>query len=130
MFKDAEAHAEDDKKKRDLIDARNQADSMVYQTEKMLEEHGDKVDASTKTSIEDAIKRTKTAMEGSDLEEIKGAMEQLQQTSHKLAETMYQQAGGQAGPGPGAGAEGAQQPGQAPDEDVVDADFEEVKENK
>lgn len=133
MVKDAEAHAEEDKKRRDLIDTRNQADSMVYQTEKMLQEHGDKVDAETKSAIEDAIKRTKTAMEGEDLEEIKGAMEQLQQSSHKLAETMYQQAGGGPGAGPGdPGATGgpgggAQQGGQKPDDDVVDADFEEVK---
>jgi molecular chaperone DnaK len=130
MVNDAEAHAEEDKNKRELIDARNQADSMVYMTEKSLKEHGDKVDDATKSAIEAGVTRTKTAMEGDDLAEIKAAMEELQQASHKLAEAMYQQASAGAGTegpeGPGAG------PGDGPsakqDEDVVDADFEEVKE--
>jgi molecular chaperone DnaK len=130
MIKDAEAHAEDDLKKKELVDARNQADSMVYMTEKSLQEHGEKVDASVKSDIEAAIAKTKTAMEGSDTQEIKTAMEELQQTSHKLAEAMYQQAGPQPGQEPGAGPTGAEQPGAAADDDVVDADFEEVKEDK
>jgi len=135
MVRDAEAHAEDDRKKRDLVDARNQADSLVYMTEKSLKEHGDKVDASVRSSIEAALTRTKTAMEGSDLEEMKSSMEALQQASHKLAEAIYQQAsaqhGGsqQAGPEPGAGP-GGPHPGGRPADDVVDADFEEVKDTK
>jgi molecular chaperone DnaK len=131
MVKDAEAHAEDDRKKRDLVDARNQADSMIYMTEKSLKEHGDKVDAATKSAIEAAVTKTKTAMEGDDAAAIKASIEELQQASHRLAEAMYQQAGagagaagGQAG-GPGPGSAGAQ-----PEEDVVDADFTEVKEEK
>lgn len=132
MVQDAEAHAEEDRNKRDLIDARNQADSMVYMTEKSLKEHGDKVDASVRSAIEAAVTKTKTAMEGNDAASIKTAMEELQQASHKLAEAMYQQAsqqqaggGPEAGPGgPGAG------PSAKPDDDVVDADFEEVKEGK
>jgi len=137
MVRDAESHAEDDRNKRDLVEARNQADSMVYMTEKTLKEHGDKVDAATKSAIEAAMARTKTAMEGSDTAEIKRTMEELQQASHKLAEAMYQQAAGaagagQAGGGPGAGpGPGAGGPQAAkPEEDVVDADFEEVKEER
>jgi molecular chaperone DnaK len=140
MVRDAESHAEDDRKKRDLVEARNQADTVVYMTEKTLKEHGEKVDAATKTTIEAAMGRAKTAMEGSDADEIKRATEELQQASHKLAEAMYQQASG-AGAGPGAGASGFHEgaagagPGGAgpsgkPDEDVVDADFEEVKDDK
>lgn len=131
MVQDAEAHAEDDRKKRDLIDARNQADSMIYMTEKSLKEHGDKVDSSVKASIESAITRTKTAMEASDAQEIKNALEELQQASHKLAEAMYQQASSAAGgggePGHGAGPGGGPHHSARPEDDVVDADFEEVK---
>ena len=136
MVQDAEAHAEDDKKKRELIDTRNQADSMVYMTEKSLKEHGDKVDASVRSSIETALTRTKTAMEGSDAQEIKNALEELQQASHKLAESMYQQASSAGGPGGGtadAGHGGAGHGGThhsaRPEDDVVDADFEEVKDS-
>jgi molecular chaperone DnaK len=141
MVRDAESHAEDDRQKRDLIDAHNQADSLVYMTEKTLKEHGSKVDASTKSAIEAAIAKTKSTMEGSDAGAIKSAMEELQQASHKLAEAMYQQAAGQSGgpgaggPGPEAGFGGGAGPGgpggaQRPEDDVVDADFEEVKDDK
>jgi molecular chaperone DnaK len=140
MVRDAESHAEDDRQKRDLIDARNQADSLVYMTEKTLKEHGAKVDASTKSAIEAAITKTKSALEGSDADAIKSSMEELQQASHKLAEAMYQQAagpagehGGPGGPGAGFGGDpGAGGPGGSakPDDDVVDADFEEVKDDK
>ncbi|MGB6064081.1 MAG: molecular chaperone DnaK [Desulfomonilaceae bacterium] len=135
MVQDAEAHAEDDRRKRDLIEARNQADSLVYMTEKSLKEHGDKVDSSVKSAIESAVSRTKSAMEGSDADAIKSAMEELQTASHKLAEAMYQQAAAGAGGGPeaAAGGTGAAHAGTGgtsarPEEDVVDADFEEVKE--
>ncbi|MGO9568161.1 MAG: molecular chaperone DnaK [Desulfomonilaceae bacterium] len=136
MVQDAEAHAEEDRKKRELIEARNQADSLVYMTEKSVKEHGDKVDSSVKSAIEAALSKTKSAMEGSDADAIKAAMEELQTASHKLAEAMYQQAAaGAEGGGPGAaGGAGAGHAGSStgtsakPDEDVVDADFEEVKE--
>ncbi|HMK37396.1 MAG TPA: molecular chaperone DnaK [Desulfomonilaceae bacterium] len=133
MVQDAEAHAEEDKKKRDLVDARNQADSLVYMTEKSLKEHGDKVDASVKSAIEAALTKTKSAMDGSDTDAIKSSMEELQQASHKLAEAMYQQAAGGAGAGGPEHAQGAgeqQAQGGRRDEDVVDADFEEVKEER
>ena len=135
MVQDAEAHAEDDKKKRELIDTRNQADSMVYMTEKSLKEHGDKVDASIRSSIETALTRTKTAMEGSDAQEIKNALEELQQASHKLAESMYQQASSAGGPegtadaGHGGAGHGGTHHSARPEDDVVDADFEEVKDS-
>ena len=135
MVRDAELHAEEDRRKRDLIEARNQADSLVYLSEKTLKEHGDKVDSSTRSAIEAAITRTKTAMEGNDAQEIKTAMEELQQASHKLAEAMYQQASagagaGPGGPGAGAGPEGEAGASARREEDVVDADFTEVKEDK
>jgi molecular chaperone DnaK len=131
MVKDAEAHAEDDRKKRDLVDARNQADSMIYMTEKSLKEHGDKVDEAAKSAIEAAVTKTKTAMEGDDAAAIKTAIEELQQASHKLAEAMYQQAGAGAGAaGAEAGGPGPESAGAQPEEDVVDADFTEVKEEK
>jgi molecular chaperone DnaK len=132
LVKDAEAHAEEDKKKRELVEARNAADAMVYSTEKSINELGDKVDSDTKTKVENAISALKKAMEGEDAAEIKRYSEELTNASHKLAEAMYQQAS--AGEQQAAGAAGAESSGQAggaaPDEDVVDADFEEVKEDE
>jgi molecular chaperone DnaK len=130
MIRDAESHAEEDRRRRELVDARNQADSMIYMTEKSLKEYGAKVDGATRSSIEAAISKTKIAMEGSETQAIKSAMEELQQASHKLAEAMYQQASaGAAGAGPGAGPQDAG-PSHKPEDDVVDADFEEVKEDR
>lgn len=129
LIKDAEMHAEDDKKQRELAEARNNADSLIYSTEKSLGEMGDKVDAETKSRIEEIIQRLKKEMEGEDVEKIKSISEELTQASHKLAETMYQQAsesGDQQSGGESAGASGSQSSG-AEDEDVVDADYEEVK---
>jgi molecular chaperone DnaK len=131
LVKDAEAHAEEDKKRKELIEARNHADALVYSAEKNIREFGEKVDASEKSKIEDAIAQVKKVIEGDDLEAIKKAQDDLMNVSHKLAEAMYAKtAGGQGGPGAGTG---AQQPGddqQAADkknDDVVDADFEDVK---
>ncbi|MBE9581177.1 MAG: molecular chaperone DnaK [Proteobacteria bacterium] len=134
LVKEAELHADEDKKKKGLVEARNQADSLIYQTEKSMKELGDKVDATLKTNLEGAMERLKKAMEGTDTEEINKLNEELMQASHKLAEAMYAQASaaGQAGDesaeagGPSAQAE----PGPSTDEDVVDADFEEVKDDK
>ena len=134
LVKDAEAHAEEDKKKKELIDARNQADTLMYSVEKNVKEFGDKIDASEKAKIEDAIARVKKAIAGDNLEEINAAQEQLSEASHKLAEAMYAKAGQQnAGTGtqPGYGAEraagGEQASAGGKDDDVVDADFEDVK---
>jgi molecular chaperone DnaK len=129
LVKDAELHSEEDKKKRELVDARNAADSLIYATEKSIQEAGDKLDAGTKGDIENSIATLKKAMEGEDTAEIKRLSEELTQASHKLAEVLYAQtaqaeAQGEASSesGPGASAESAKQ-----DEEVVDADFEEVK---
>jgi molecular chaperone DnaK len=129
LIKDAELHAEDDKKKRELVDARNHADALIYSTEKSIKDLGTKVDAATKSKVEAAIEPLKKAMEGNDAEEIKRLSEELTQASHKLAEAMYQQAS-QKDARQQAGAAGQEQAGStAPDEDVVDADFEEVKDD-
>ena len=130
MTKDEELHAEEDKKQRDAAEVRNQADTLIYSTEKSLQELGDKVDTATKDQINDKIKGLRKAMEGTDLEAIKKAQDELMQASHKLAEMMYQQAAGAAQAGgaedtaSGKGEKGGKGGG---DDDVVDADFEEVK---
>ena len=137
-IRDAEQHADEDKKKRELIDARNTADSLIYTTEKSIKDLGDKVDAETKAKVESGVADLKKAMESDDTEEIKRASEALSQTSHKLAEAMYQQAAqsGEAQPGADAGPAGQTPPGSdaqatgGADDDVVDADFEEVKDDK
>ena len=130
LVRDAEAHAEEDKRRKELIEARNHADSLVYSVEKNIKEFGDKVDAAEKAKIEEAIANVKKALESDDLEAIKKSQDDLMTVSHKLAEAMYAKtAGGPGGPGAGgAGAAGGE--GQASgkkDDDVVDADFEEVK---
>ena len=130
LVKDAEMHAEEDKRRKELIEARNQADSLVYSVEKNIKEFGDKVDAAEKSRIEDAIARVKKALEGDDLDAIKKAQDELMNVSHKLAEAMYAKtAGGAGGPGAagGASAAGADASSGKKDDDVVDADFEEVK---
>jgi len=126
LVKDAELHAEEDKKKRDLIDARNMADSLIYSTEKSVKEVGEKLDDATKSNIEQTIENLKKSLEGEDTEEIKKLTEELTQASHKLAETIYananqEQAQAQGQPGPESDADAPK------DDDVVDADFEEVK---
>jgi len=131
-IKEAELHADEDKKKRELVDARNQADTLIYSTEKSIKDLGDKVDDATKSSVEATSENLKKAMEGDDTEEIKRLSEELTQVSHKLAEAMYKQASQaddqQAGAQPGA-EDSAQAGPSAPEEDVVDADFEEVKDD-
>ena len=131
LVREAEQHAEEDKRRKELIEARNQADSMIYSVEKNIKEFGDKIDASEKSRIEDAINKTKKAMEGDDIQAIKKAQDELMSASHKLAEAMYAKtAGGPGGPSGGEGAQqqtGAEQTSRKKDDDVVDADFEEVK---
>ena len=124
LIKDAELHAEEDKKKRALVDARNMADSLIYSTGKSIKEMGDKLDESTKSDIDRTIENLKKTMEGDNTEEIKRLTEELTQASHKLAEIMYSQATGQTQAGSGA-SETTSEPSK--DEDVVDADFEEIK---
>ncbi len=126
MVKDAEAHAGEDKKRRELVEARNQSDALIHSTEKALSEHGDKVGADEKTAIEAGLAGLKDAIKGDDLEDIKAKTNTLAQASMKLGEAMYkaQQAEGAAAD---AAADGA---GNKPDDNVVDADFEEVDDNK
>jgi len=125
MVKDAEMHSSEDKKKRELIEARNQADSLVYTTEKAVKEHGDKLDEETKKGIDSALEDLKKAMEGDDLEAIKSKTEALATASQKLGEILYQQAQGEAAAGGEGEAEGGDQK-----DDVVDAEFEEVDEEE
>jgi molecular chaperone DnaK len=124
MVRDAEAHAEEDHRKRELVEERNKLDGLIYSTEKSLKEFGDKIDAANRTQIESALAAAKPALEADDVSRIRQAFEALTQASHKLAEEMYKKAGaggGQAGPGAGPSGSSAR------DEGVVDADFEEVK---
>ena len=128
MVKDAEANAEADKKKKELIEAKNQAEGLVHATEKTLKEHGDKISAADKTKIEDEIKALKTAIEADDLSVIKEKTESLMQASLKLGEAMYKQPeAGTGAAGTEAGADAGQAQSGNGDEKVVDADFEEVK---
>lgn len=128
MVKDAELHAAEDHKRRETADARNQLDSLVYQTEKSLKEHGGDLDAAIRSDIEQGLEKAKKELEGQDAAVMKTAAEELTKSAHKLAEAIYAKAsqqGGQ-GPHPGAGTSGDGE-GSKPKEDVVDADFEEVK---
>jgi len=129
MVKDAEAHAEDDKKKQALIEARNQADSLVYSTEKSLSDIGDKVDPVLKGDLESKIEAVKKALESEEVDAIKAAAEELAKSSHKLAEQLYAQKGGEAGGAEGgcAGGSCGKDQSKPADENVVDADYTEVK---
>ena len=126
MVKEAESHAADDKKRRELVEAKNQADALIHSTEKAMGEHGDKVSPDEKTAIDAALASLKDAVTGEDSEGIKEKTNTLAQASMKLGEAMYkaQQAEGAAGD---AAADGA---GNKPDDNVVDADFEEVDDKK
>jgi molecular chaperone DnaK len=130
LVKDAQSHTEEDKKRRRAAEARNQADSLLYSTEKNLSEHGDKISEDDKTKITEAIAGLRKAMEGDDPAAIESATQTLTTASHKLAEEMYKKASASAGPadaGASAGDGGAQA---KTDEKVVDAEFEEVDKDK
>ena len=128
MVKDAEAHAAEDKKRKEMVEARNKADSLIHATEKSLAEHGDKVLPADKEAIEKAVADLKTAMEGDDAAEIEAKSQALTEASMKLGEAMYKAAQeAEAASGDGSAEAGA---GQAEDENVVDADFEEVEDDK
>ncbi len=132
-IKEAETFADEDRKKRELVEAKNNADSLVYHTEKTLKEMGDKVDAATRQNVEEHVERVKKAMEGTDKDAIKKASDDLMNASHKLAETMYKAASQQAAGAGGGAEEQARGPSGRPgggDEDVVEAEFEEVKDDK
>jgi molecular chaperone DnaK len=126
MVKDAEANAAADKAKRDLVEARNQADALIYQTEKTLTELGDKAAASDKEAIEHALTELKAALSSENAEDVKAKSQALTEVSMKLGEAMYKAQQEQAAAGGGAEAAGGEQAG---DDKVVDADFTEVKED-
>lgn len=128
LVKEAEMHAEEDKRRRELVDTRNQADTLIYSTEKTLRDLGDKVDAATRSQIDAQIEKLRKAMEGDDKSAIEKEMEHLTQISHKLAEEMYKKtAEQQAQPGSQEASAESSSSGRKADDDVVDADFEEVK---
>ncbi len=124
LVRDAETHAEEDRKKRELVDARNMADSTIYSIEKSIKEVGGSLDESAKRDIDMSIEKLKKAMEGDNAEEIKRLTEELTQASHKVAEAMYAKASAEQARTGGSGASGS---AAHKDDDVVDADFEEVK---
>ncbi len=132
MAKEADAHSEEDKKKREEIEARNQLDGMVYQVEKMLREHGDKISGSERGDVENAVADAKKALEGGDLNAMKSAKDRLQAASHKLAEAMYKATAGQAQPqgASSAGPTDGSAAGQKKDEGVIDAEYVDVDEKK
>ncbi|MFZ3122872.1 MAG: molecular chaperone DnaK [Thermodesulfovibrionales bacterium] len=127
MTRDAESHGEDDKNKKQLAEARNEADTMIYSAEKSLKEYGDKLSESEKKDIEAALEKCKKAKDSSaDASEIKSSVESLMKASHKLAEHIYKAAGDQQASGAGAEASGAK----PSEEDVVEAEFEDVDKKK
>jgi molecular chaperone DnaK len=130
MVREAESHADEDKRKREEIEARNRADSLVYQTEKMLRENREKLSESDAKSVEAAIADTRKALEGSDIDSINRAADALTQASHKVAEAMYKsgaQGGGQPGGQQGPGGDRA---GQKSGDDVIDAEYVDADEKK
>lgn len=140
MVRDAELHAEEDKKKRESIEVRNNLDSLVYSTEKSLKDIGDKLDAANKKAVDDALADAQTALKGNDIDAMKAAIEKLNTASHKLSEELYKNASanaaGAGATGATAGAEtngahsnGANGAHAKKDEDVVEADFEEVQDS-
>jgi molecular chaperone DnaK len=123
MVKEAESHAEEDKKRRELVEIRNQAEALVHSTERMLKEYGDKVPAGDKATVEAAVADLKGAIQGEDRDAIKQKVDALAQASMKLGEALYQSSQtGAAGAGPTASTPGD-------DDKVVDVDFEEVKDD-
>lgn len=137
LVKDAEAHTEEDKKKRELVELKNQADTLIYSTEKNLSEHGDKIEEEEKTNITTAIDGLKKSLEETDIEAVKTAMQNLTTASHKLAEEMYKKASADAAEPAGPGSDGESGPtasgseeASGGEEKVVDAEFEEVDKGK
>jgi molecular chaperone DnaK len=122
MMKDAESHAEEDKKRREEIETRNRADQAVYAAERMVKDMGEKLSASDKSTIESAIASLKSAIESNDVAAMTSGMEALTQAQHKVAEALYKQAGASGAPsGEPAGSEGAPPPPPGGD-DVIDAE--------
>jgi molecular chaperone DnaK len=137
MAKEAESHADEDKRKRDEIEARNQLDSMVYSVEKMLREHGDKISGSERGDVESALADAKKALESNETAQMERARENLTKASHKLAEAMYKAAGpasgaaeAGAGAAPGTPPPGSNGKADQKNEGVIDAEYVDVDEKK
>jgi molecular chaperone DnaK len=130
MKKEAELHAAEDARRREEIEARNQADSLVYSTERTLRDHGDKISAADRQAIEAALNEVREALKGDDIERVKRAQEGLIRASHKLAEAMYREAQAKGQPGAASGGDGAGAAGGGAKGDVVDAEFEDLGEKK
>jgi len=129
MVHEAESHADDDKRKKEEIEARNRADSLVYQTEKMLNENRSKLADADAKAVESAIADTKKALEGSDIDAINRATEALTQASHKVAEAMYKGAQPSGGGHDGGSTSGGAKTGEKTD-DVIDAEYVDADEKK
>ncbi len=125
MRSDAKAHADEDKRKKQQVEKRNQADSLVYSTEKNLKEYGDKIPADKKAKIEAAVERLKEAQKGEDLSELESALEQANQAWNEASEDLYKAQQAEAGDGAPTG-----EPAPATDDAVKDADFEVVDEGE
>jgi molecular chaperone DnaK len=132
MAKEAESHATDDKIRREQVEAKNQLDSMVYNVEKMLRDHGDKISGSERGEVENSLADAKRIMESADKHQMNEARERLTQVSHKLAEQMYSKAQPQSasGAGPGGGVNSAAGGQPSRDEGVIDAEYTDVEEKK
>ncbi len=136
MARDAESNSVDDRKKKEEIEARNRGDAMVYNVEKMLKEHREKISEADAKQVESAVEEVKKAMADGGLEQINSATDKLTTASHKLAEAMYKSSSGPNGAGPGAangggmGGDGAQAGAQQPKDNVVDAEFVDVEDKK
>jgi molecular chaperone DnaK len=136
MVKSAEEHAEEDKKRRELVETKNQAEALIHATEKTLTDAGDKVDQAQRSAAEEAIEALKQASQGEDVDDIRAKSETLAQASMKLGEALYAES--QAGEADGTGGDGTEGDGTKPgdgagngqDDTVVDADFEEVDDDK
>jgi molecular chaperone DnaK len=133
MKRDAQQYSADDHKRREVVDARNQADQLIYQTEKTLKEHGDRLSAPDRQKIEDAKKALEQALKGDDLSAIKSATDRYVEASQQLAKVMYEQAGARSGASGGPGAGGRPHPEPEPDtggkpkgddDNIIDADYE------
>jgi molecular chaperone DnaK len=132
MARDADSHSDEDKKRREEIEARNHLDSLVYNIEKMLKEQGDKISGSEKSEVESALADAKKALEGTDTAAMNSARDHLTAASHKLAEQMYKSAQAQSGAGAPAGEQGGASAAdkKKKDEGVIDAEYVDVEEKK
>ena len=131
MVKSAEVHADEDRKRKETIEARNRTDSLVYNCEKLLRENRDKIGDTDAAQIESAIEKAKTAIDGSDVDQINAAAEELTQASHKLAEAMYQSASqGEAQTGDATADASQAEDGPEQEDEVIDAEYVDVDDKK